>query len=320
MASNFDGAHSLVDKRIEGLDKQLSREYNTALKDLKKKLDEYLEAFKDRDAKMEAAWKAGKIAFDEYKTWRRNQILTGEGYRNLIKTLSKDLTNVNKVARSIINNSLTSSFIDAANFTAYTLEKMSGANFATLYNKKAVGSLLKENPNLLPLPKGFDPKRDIRWNMSKINSAITQGILQGEAIPDIAKRLQLVTNMTKESAVRNARTLHTQAESIGREQEYKQAEESGIELERQWVTAMDDRVRDAHAELDGQTRPEGEPFENSLGEIMYPGDITADPANFYNCRCATRGVIKGHKYRIKDYTMEDFKAWEKDKKEGENDG
>ena len=44
-------------------------------------------------------------------------------------------------------------------------------------------------------------------------------------------------------------------------------------------------TREEHLELDGQEREIDEPFENSLGEIMYPGDPDADPANVYNCRC-----------------------------------
>ena len=36
-----------------------------------------------------------------------------------------------------------------------------------------------------------------------------------------------------------------------------------------------------------------EPFVNSFGKIMFPGDPHADPANVYNCRCAMVSEIKG---------------------------
>lgn len=56
---------------------------------------------------------------------------------------------------------------------------------------------------------------------------------------------------------------------------------------------MDNRTRDWHAELDGQLKDIDEPFINSMGEIMYPGDLNADPANRYNCRCTLGSKILG---------------------------
>ena len=44
-------------------------------------------------------------------------------------------------------------------------------------------------------------------------------------------------------------------------------------------------VRDAHKDLEGDVKDVDEPFVNRLGEIMYPGDPNADPANVWNCHC-----------------------------------
>ena len=64
------------------------------------------------------------------------------------------------------------------------------------------------------------------------------------------------------------------------------AEELGIEVKKVWMAILDNRTRDAHAELNGVAVDVDEPFENELGEIMFPGDSDAeDPANVYNCRC-----------------------------------
>ena len=156
--------------------------------------------------------------------------------------------------------------------------------------------------------------RKKRWNMIKINSAITQGILQGESIGKIADRLQIVTDMNRAQALRNARTLHTQAESKGRERRYEEAEKLGIPIMRQWIAILDNRTRDAHRELDGQIRPRGVPFENSLGKIMYPADKNAAPANVYNCRCAERGLIEGHEYNTNRFTQKGYDEWKRGKK------
>ena len=49
-----------------------------------------------------------------------------------------------------------------------------------------------------------------------------------------------------------------------------------------WRTARDNRVRDSHAELDGQTAPIDGVFANGLA---YPGDPSGPPEEIINCRC-----------------------------------
>lgn len=56
-----------------------------------------------------------------------------------------------------------------------------------------------------------------------------------------------------------------------------------------WVTANDDRVRDAHAAIDGQAVPIGERFTLGNGESAnFPGDILLSASQRINCRCTTR--------------------------------
>lgn len=129
--------------------------------------------------------------------------------------------------------------------------------------------------------------------MKKINNQVLQGIIQGESIPKISKRIMNVQQMNKEAAVRSARTIVTGAECKGRMDSYKRAQDDGIILEREWIATKDSRTRDWHGELDGATKPIDEPFENAFGKIMYPGDPSAHGANVYNCRCTIAAVVKG---------------------------
>ena len=314
-----DIAHDLIDKRIEKLEKRLAREYNTALTGLRRELNDYLNRFKVNDIKMRNDWLNGKITRKDYIDWRRNRILDARHYNDLIKKLSKDLTNVNQIANEIIYNSLAGSYIEAANYTAYTLETTMGGEVSfNLYNKEAVGELLKDDNILLP---PLDPakaaeiaQKGTQWNMIKISSAVTQGILQGESIGKIANRLQIVTDMNRAQALRNARTLHNYAENKGREDRYEQAEKMGVVLMREWLAVHDNRTRDAHRELDGVIKRRGEPFQNSIGLIRFPSDPQAAPANVYNCRCFTRGFILGHPYETDRYTKEGYDEWKKGKK------
>ena len=50
-----------------------------------------------------------------------------------------------------------------------------------------------------------------------------------------------------------------------------------------WLSARDSEVRDAHAELDGETVDANEVFSNGLA---FPGDPNAtEPGQICNCRC-----------------------------------
>lgn len=87
-----------------------------------------------------------------------------------------------------------------------------------------------------------------------------------------------------------ARTESLRAVNEGTQEMYQQAFDEGVlspdEVKRTWVTAGDERVRTSHAFLDGQARAPGEPFETGLGQLMFPGDPSAPPAETVNCRCA----------------------------------
>lgn len=55
-----------------------------------------------------------------------------------------------------------------------------------------------------------------------------------------------------------------------------------VETIKTWLSSRDDRVRDLHAAIDGQSAPINEPFSNGL---MYPGDPNGPGYEVINCRC-----------------------------------
>lgn len=147
---------------------------------------------------------------------------------------------------------------------------------------------------LLDLPyKEIDIDLDKRWNSKKINAEMLQAIENGESIRDMSGRLQRITNMNKASAMRNARTMTTSFENLGRLDGMKEMQANGTILKKQWLATHDRKTRDAHYQIDGETADIDEPFVNDIGPIMYPGDPAADAANVYNCRCTLTTVVEG---------------------------
>lgn len=59
-----------------------------------------------------------------------------------------------------------------------------------------------------------------------------------------------------------------------------------------WLTAGDARVRDSHADMEGQTQAWGDPFTSGLGnDLMYPGDQGAPGEDVIQCRCVVTREI-----------------------------
>lgn len=156
----------------------------------------------------------------------------------------------------------------------------------------------------LELPfRDIDIDKDKRWNSKKINAELLQSIEQSESFDKMADRLQKVTDMNKVSAIRNARTMTTSFENMGRIDGMKDMQANGVILKKQWLATNDNKTRDAHAELNGQTAEIDEPFINEIGEIYYPGDPSADPSNIYNCRCTLTYEIEGFEKTLPEGTI-----------------
>lgn len=288
-----DKAHILTDKKLEQMEKRLSAIYSEAQKDIQKKADEYFDKFKKADEEKRKLLKQGKLTDEEYKAWRQGKIMYGKRFTAMKEDIAKQLLNVNQTATAYINGELPEVYTLNYNALADTVDGVGGYSF-TLVDRDTVKHLATTDKSLLPF-RELDPAKDIPWNMKKINSQVLQGIIQGESIPNISKRIMNVQEMNKDAAIRSARTIVTGAENKGRMDSYKRAQDDGIILEKEWLATTDSRTRDWHNELDGQTRPIDKPFENAIGKIMFPGDPSADGANVYNCRCTLVSRVKGFK-------------------------
>lgn len=78
-------------------------------------------------------------------------------------------------------------------------------------------------------------------------------------------------------------------------------EDSGLEMEKEWLSTLDGRTRHPpedkfnHVTPDGQKRPLDKPFNISGEELMFPGDssLGASAANTVQCRCTIANSIVG---------------------------
>lgn len=290
-----DRAHILTDKELKKMERHLSAIYARAEKELAEKAEAYFKRFEELDAKKRELVEAGKMTEWEYRQWRQNKMMTGKHWTTLKEQTAQELLQANKTAQKYINGRLPGVYSLNYNSTGESVEgAVSGYSFE-LVDASTVKNLATSDKTLLPY-KYVDGKKDVRWNTAKVNSEVLQGIVQGESIPNIAKRLQNVAEMNRASAIRNARTTVTSAENKGRMDSLHAAAENGVITHKVWMAAIDARTREAHRLLDGQEQEIDDPFDSELGPIMYPGDVYADPANTYNCRCSITYKVVGFKH------------------------
>jgi uncharacterized protein with gpF-like domain len=116
---------------------------------------------------------------------------------------------------------------------------------------------------------------------------ISAGVSEGEGVPEIAKRLQTVySDFSRRRSMVIARTEVASASNAG---SHFSAAQTGLDYKRVWLSSRDDRVRDDHWEMDGQTVGKDEPFTAPDGsQLMFPGDssLGASAAQTVNCRCS----------------------------------
>lgn len=289
-----------TDEKIAELEERIASLYSEAYDEVREKYLAFCRRFERDDKKYSEQLKEGKITAATYRDWLRGQVFQRKRWQAQLDDLAKTLTRTNQIAMDIINGEVPGVMAMNANWAEFQIEKAGNIDMGFgLYDEDTVKQLLRDEPNLLP-PSRVDIPKDERWNMKAITRQINLGILMGERLDDIAKRLQRVADMNANQAKTHARTAMTGAQNAGRIEGYHRAQEMGIKLEKEWLATLDKRTRHAHAALDGQHVPVDESFKSELGKIMYPGDPNARPANVYNCRCT---LIS----RLLDYPSENAK-------------
>lgn len=292
-----------TDKMLRTLEKRLVSIYKQASEEMLDKLDKYLsgydetigsktihhKGFAERYLDEFNAYKRGVYTKQQFDSWVHSQIGREEWISTMLDEMSARLTNANVIASDYINNMLPEVFAENANYESFLIENAGfKANFALV--DEATVKQLTRYKQILP-KMDIDLTKDQLWNHKHLQRELLQGILQGESIPKIADRFQRVSDMNRASAIRNARTATTSAENSGRQETYQNAENMGIELQKEWISTYDDRTRESHVELNGVRVKQDKRFPNGL---MFPADPVGKPEEVYNCRCTMRAILPAY--------------------------
>lgn len=316
-----------TDLAVKRTEWRLSRVYRQAERDIAEKMEAWQKRHAAREKLYRQQLKEGKITQADFDAWMRGQVFQGKQWQARKEQIQAVLLNADKSAAKIVNDGKLGVFVDNANYIGYGLEHDANINTGfMLYDEQTVARLIKSDPQILPKPApGVKKDKAYPYYNKLVNGAITQGIVQGEDIRQIAKRIARETGeRSYSSAVRNARTAFTGAQNAGRIEGLHQAQRLGINVKKKWLATLDGRTRDSHRKLDGQIQEVDDPFISELGKIRFPGDPTANGGDVYNCRCTLTYVYPEYPSEMQrrdnetgeivgDMTYEEWEKWKREK-------
>lgn len=333
MPKKPDIAHRMTDEMLDELEKRIAEEYAIASRDMQKKLREYFRQYEEKRAELWEMLENGEITKAEYDNWVIRHAMTGKHWETMQGVLAKDLENARDIALKISGEKMPDVYALNANFGVYQIEHDAriDTGFA-LYNHDTAEYLLKDTRQLMPGPstrkaREIAANKAMQWDKRKIQSAVLQGVLQGEAPEKVAARLRGVAEMDYNASVRYARTMTTSAQNAGRYESYREVTRRGVELVIEWQATLDGHTRHEHRMMHGQRTTVDEPFvvteaNGETFEIMWPGNdkcgsSTVPQSMIWNCRCTLLAWVKGFEHdTVKEAPgMGDmsFEEWQKAK-------
>lgn len=120
---------------------------------------------------------------------------------------------------------------------------------------------------------------------AEIQSRLEEGVRLGESIPKLTKRIddlylqQIIPNRSKVIAV-------TEVHSASEYGSNAAAKQSGLTLNKVWLSTPDSRTREDHKEADGQEVGMDDYFEVGGEKLLYPGDPNGSAKQIIACRCS----------------------------------
>jgi len=250
---------------------------------------------------------------------RQNYALQALRQEGIVNGIMQDMARTGDLAGEMIRGEQLNIFRQGYNAIATGLQRQMGNVGLRVdwgfYNREQLQILLENSPES-PFTKvayrnlGLGNERFRRAVENKLRETLAEAIVLGEGMPDITRRIQAITGGEYYKARRIARTETLRVANQGRYEAAKQAiDEYGIIATKVWVSTVDDRVRDDHADMKGAEAGEDGYFVLPNGEkALHPLDPDLSAEQSINCRCS-------HLYRIpqsrESQAYRDLKArWE----------
>lgn len=260
-----------TDAKLKALEKQIKTTYTKAYQEMKKEASDIL-------AKIEMN--------PDMSLAQKMALMTKYDRLNTLSTqLANTAYNANITAQRMINNEMVNIYDINYNGDAERL------GFG-LIDHTAIKKILKEEENPFNMISSLRDKEGIR---NQMKGQLLTGLLKGESINKIARRLKDVSEKSLKDSIRIARTETIRVQNSAKMDIGKEGQRLGYEMEKVWIATTDGRVREDHLAMNGVAVDQDDPFILPDGsKMMFPGDISlgADASQVCNCRCTIIERIK----------------------------
>lgn len=127
-----------------------------------------------------------------------------------------------------------------------------------------------------------DAENITRTTIRLIQEVLSDAALEGWSFDEIVRKL-VAPDFTAKRARLIARTETVGAANAG---SLLNANSTGLQLNKIWIAAKDNRTRQHHREVDQVTIPKDQKFKVGDSLMEYPGDKAGSAEEVCNCRCA----------------------------------
>lgn len=281
-----DKALDRLEKRYE---KELIRNYQLALKEIRAKISEAYARHGD--------------------TWE--DMNRGQRLANLEREISKEIGKLTSKSARTLKRGVGDMYEESFYRTGMLLSNEVKADLGfSLLAKESVEAAL-DNP--LDRVGFLQRNRDNQARLTRqLREQLTQGLILGEGYSKTAKRIKERMDVGASNVIRIVQTETNRTRNQGKLDGMYEARNAGVEIKKQWLTAGDDRVRDSHEELDGQTFELEDKFEKgSTGSLADAPGHFGVAAEDINCRCTMISVVEGFepvKRRVRGVGVTDYKS------------
>ena len=233
---------------------------------------------------------------EKEKSILQSQIYQRKYQQALQKQISDIIDNMNNKQYATVSEYLTDCYENGFASAMYSLHKQGVPIIMPLDQKAAVKGAKLDSKVSKKLYGSY-----VAELKKRIRSEVSRGVATSLPYKDIARNLNMQTNIGLNRAMRIARTEGHHVQVSSSYETSQRAKENGADVLKQWSAALDGRTRESHRRVDGEIRELDEKFSNGL---KYPGDSAGGAAEVVNCRCA---LLQRAKWALDDDELETLK-------------
>lgn len=277
---------SNFEEKEEQSEKQIIRNYQGKLIDLKGILGEFFEQYEDN----------GILTYEEMAIYGRLEKMQ-EDMRGLTVSLYSENT---REISSMLKTTYTDSFKGMQEIANHAWGNQS---LIGIMRDEEITRAITNDISGLKWIERMDLHRE--QTISRIQATLVRGLHDGETYAQMANRLNEVIGKDVPNAIGIVRTESYRVFSQAKKDRLDRVE--GIDKIKEWGTAGDEVVRNNHKPMNGVRVPYNQDFVLPNGNTGFAPHMIGDPADDINCRCFWTVDIADESFSIADFYEDDTK-------------